>query len=224
MSRSALSAVSSHSRSASDDHVIPAPVPKCSCPSAAQKVLIPTASTPSPESASTQPTAPQYGPRGTGSRSAMVEPALRRAARRRAGRRHHRLPARPRGAASRHSCTTPRRRSATCAPTPTTSASPPTRIGVMGESAGGHLAALVGLTAHRRRPRGHARRRRSVERGRRRRRLVRPGRLRRPCRGRPRRRPSRPSCQPELRVAAGGPADSRASRAQPAPTPARSPT
>ena len=55
-------------------------------------------------------------------------------------------PSRP---SSRPSCTTRRRRSAGCGPTPTTSASRPTRIGVMGESAGGHLAALVGLTAHR---------------------------------------------------------------------------
>ena len=50
------------------------------------------------------------------------------------------------------------------------------RIGVWGESAGGHLAALVGLTGAPARPRGQPRRRRPVERGRRRRRLVRPGR------------------------------------------------
>ena len=52
------------------------------------------------------------------------------------------------------------------------------RIGVMGESAGGHIAALVGLTAHRPDLEGTPRRRRAVQRRRRRRRLVRPGRPR----------------------------------------------
>ena len=56
-SRRALSSVSSHSRAGSLPHVIPAPVPKRSTPSAHQNVRIPTASTAS--SPSTQPIAPQ---------------------------------------------------------------------------------------------------------------------------------------------------------------------
>ena len=74
-SRDALSSVSAHSASGSEPQVIPAPVPKRSsgAPSGAsrsiQKVRMPTASSPVPRSASTQPIPPQYGPRGACSSS-----------------------------------------------------------------------------------------------------------------------------------------------------------
>ena len=77
-SRAALSSVSRHSASGSEPQVMPAPVPKRSTPSGDldPEGADATASSAVPASASTQPTAPQYGPRGAVSRSSMIRSAL----------------------------------------------------------------------------------------------------------------------------------------------------
>lgn len=60
---------------------MPAPVPKRSTAASGsgrsiQKVRMPTASSPVPRSASTQPMPPQYGPRGAVSSASMIRRAL----------------------------------------------------------------------------------------------------------------------------------------------------
>src|SRR5205085_12087449 len=70
-SRRAFSSVSSHSPSGSESQVIAPPVPRCTSPSSNQNVRMATFRSAVPRSASTQPMAPQYGPRGTGSSRAM---------------------------------------------------------------------------------------------------------------------------------------------------------
>ena len=71
----ALSSVSSHSSSGSLSQVMPPPVPRWSWPSSTQNVRMATLRSPCCRSASTQPTAPQYTPRGTGSRAAICSRA-----------------------------------------------------------------------------------------------------------------------------------------------------
>ena len=67
----ALSSVSAHSPDGVESQVTAPPVPKWIWPSSSQNVRMATFRSPWPRSASTQPTAPQYTPRSTGSRRAM---------------------------------------------------------------------------------------------------------------------------------------------------------
>src|SRR5581483_8120477 len=71
INRRAFNSVSSHSPSGDESHVIAPPVPKCSIPSSNQNVRMATFNSPRRVSASTQPTAPQYTSRATGSSAAM---------------------------------------------------------------------------------------------------------------------------------------------------------
>src|SRR5690606_37832853 len=75
MRRAAFNSVSRHSREGSDPQVIPAPVPKRMRRWWIQNVRIPTASAAVRLSASIHPTAPQYGPRGSGSSASMMRTA-----------------------------------------------------------------------------------------------------------------------------------------------------
>ena len=81
-SRRAFSSVSSHSPAGVESQVMPPPVPKWSWPSSNQNVRMATLSSPSPRSASTQPTAPQYTPRVDRLERARCARARRASARR----------------------------------------------------------------------------------------------------------------------------------------------
>src|SRR5207248_1587456 len=66
--RAGFSSGSAHSAAGSDSATIPAPTPKCVQPSMTVKVRMATLKSPASHSVSIQPTAPQYTPRGAGSR------------------------------------------------------------------------------------------------------------------------------------------------------------
>ena len=68
----AFSSVSAHSPSGVESQVMPPPVPKFSSSSSIQNVRIATLRSPTRRSASTQPMAPQYTPRGSVSRSSIT--------------------------------------------------------------------------------------------------------------------------------------------------------